>query len=327
MFKEILKFLKRHSSVIITTHDWPDADGLGSEIAFSQICRELGVKYKILNSKKTPARYSFLDPKKEIGTWEISHGFENAENNGMVILDSSDEYNIGAMKELIPKVREVFMIDHHDHTPLVNIKNIVDSTASSTCELMAELAEAAGVTLDKVSSTAVYAGISYDTGSFAFPKTTARTFRAVLKLVEAGVNPYGIYHELNETAETGTLLLNQRVLASLNIINQNRVAVQILRKEDLDITNTHIEDAEAFINVPLKAKEIKVSILLKETGEGQVRCSLRSKGDINVSQIAQNFGGGGHVTASGFRSSLSVEETLEKVLDKISLALKHGNSK
>jgi len=219
------------------------------------------------------------------------------------------------------------MVDHHDHAPSVNIKNIVDSKASSTCEIIAELAEEAGITLNLVSSSAVYAGISYDTGSFAFPKTTARTFRVILKLVEAGVNPYEIYHELNETAETGTLLLNQRVLASLKIINDNRVAIQILRKEDLDITNTNIEDAEAFINVPLKAKEIKVSILLKETDQGQVRCSLRSKGEVNVSQIAQIFGGGGHVTASGFRSTLSVEETLEKVLDKISLALKHGHVK
>ena len=139
--------------------------------------------------------------------------------------------------------------------------------------------------------------------------------------METGVNPYKIYHELNETADTGSLLLNQRVISTLKILNNNRIAVQILRKQDLEDTETHIEDAENFINVPLKTKEILVSVLIKETGEKQLRCSLRSKGQINVSEIAQFFGGGGHAAASGFRSSLSIEETMEKVLEKINLAL------
>ena len=319
MFKEFIKFLRRHSSLIITTHDWPDADGLGAEIAFSQICRDIGIKCYIINSKPVPHRYVFLDPEREIGTWENTGDTFNPKEHAMVILDSSDEFNIGTMKDIIPLAKEVFMVDHHDHAPAISIKCMIDSSASSTCEIISELAEATGVTLNMVSSSAVYAGIAYDTGSFAFPKTSNRTFRAALKLVDAGVNPYAIYHELNETAETGALLLNQRVFSSLKIID-NRIAVQILRKEDMEATGTNIEDAEAFINIPLKAREIQVSVLVKETSEGQVRCSLRSKGKINVSRIAQIFGGGGHVTASGFRSSLGIEETLARVLEKIRFA-------
>ena len=79
--------------------------------------------------------------------------------------------------------------------------------------------------------------------------------------------------------------------------------------------------AEAFINVPLRAKEICVSVLIKKNHDGQIRCSSRSKGKINVSKIAQEFGGGGHVMASGFRSTLSIKETLAGVLEKITRAL------
>jgi phosphoesterase RecJ-like protein len=82
-----------------------------------------------------------------------------------------------------------------------------------------------------------------------------------------------------------------------------------------------MEDAEGFVNTPLKAREIAVSVLVKETPEGAVRCSLRSRGAVNVSKIAQDFGGGGHVSAAGFRSELGLEETLAAALKKIERAL------
>jgi phosphoesterase RecJ-like protein len=104
------------------------------------------------------------------------------------------------------------------------------------------------------------------------------------------------------------------VLSTLEFHVQKKVAVQVLHKEDLLTTGAFIEDAESFINLPLRAREVVVSILIKENTEGQVRCSLRSKGTVNVSKIARNFGGGGHVSAAGFRSKKGVEETLKEVL-------------
>jgi phosphoesterase RecJ-like protein len=99
------------------------------------------------------------------------------------------------------------------------------------------------------------------------------------------------------------------------------VAVQILRKEDLEASQASFEDAENFINVPLRSRDIMVSVLVKENREGQIRCSLRSKGKVNVSKIAQSFGGGGHVSAAGFKSKDSIEETLSRVLEKITVFL------
>ncbi|MCL2833966.1 MAG: bifunctional oligoribonuclease/PAP phosphatase NrnA [Treponema sp.] len=323
MFKEVFSFLKRNPSLVITTHEGPDADGLGAEIAFSQICDELGIKYRILNSTELPLRFAFIDPKKIIKTFDRAGDVHNISNTALLILDCSDEYYIGDLKELIPAACEVFFIDHHDHGGPAEpdgtdgIKGLIDSTASSTCEIITELADEAGIKLNTVSCMALYAGISYDTGSFIYPKTTARTFRAALKLIEGGVVPALINHELNEKASTGALLLNQKVLSTLKI-KDGCIAVQVLRREDLENCGARIEDAEAFINIPLKANDILVSVLVKETKEGQVRCSLRSKGGINVSKIAQNFGGGGHATASGFKSSMGIEDTLNNVLEKIS---------
>jgi phosphoesterase RecJ-like protein len=124
----------------------------------------------------------------------------------------------------------------------------------------------------------------------------------------------------------GSLLLQKDVLSTLELRNQGRVAVQILRKEDLEASGAFFEDAENFINVPLRSRDIEVSVFIKENREGQIRCSLRSKGKVNVSKIAQAFGGGGHVSAAGFKSKENIEATLSKTLEKIAGVLDNGNN-
>jgi phosphoesterase RecJ-like protein len=324
MTDNVLKFLKKHNSLALTTHEGADADGLGAELVFAQICRAMGKSVRIFNTAPTTERFAFIDPHNEIEVWDASVPAEIPKNTALVILDTSDEYNIGKVKEFVSQALEVFIIDHHEPNQFSAWDGYIDRTASSTCEMVIEIANAAGVALNEVSAAAAYAGIIYDTGSFAYSKTTARTFRAALSLVEAGVNPYRIYHELYETASTEALLLQQQVLSTLELRNEGRVAVQILRKRDLEASRASIEDAENFINVPLRSKDIMVSVLVKENREGQVRCSLRSKGKVNVSKIAQAFSGGGHVSAAGFRSKGSVEETLSGVLEKITAVLDNG---
>ncbi|MDR0601156.1 MAG: bifunctional oligoribonuclease/PAP phosphatase NrnA, partial [Treponema sp.] len=205
----------------------------------------------------------------------------------------------------------------HEKNKFSSITGLIDPTASSACELAVETALAAGVCLDNNTAAAAFAGIIYDTGSLSYIKTTLRTFRICLMLVEIGVVPYHIYRKLNESGTMKALLLQQKVLSTLRICCGGRAAVQVLRKEDLESTGASFEDAESFINFPLKAKDIAVSVLVKENAEGKVRCSLRSKGEVNVSKIARAFSGGGHITSAGFRSELNADETLARVLEKI----------
>jgi phosphoesterase RecJ-like protein len=317
MGEKIRDFFKRHEFFILTTHSGADADGLGAELVFFRILKSLGKTARIFNAEKTAAGFAFMDPKGKIGVWDGKKYANLPEKAALLVLDTSDEYNIGGMKELIGRVRETFVVDHHEPAPLSALTGFIDSTASSTCEIAVEAALAAGVDLDKDTAMAAFAGISYDTGSFAYTKTTARTFKAALALIERGVVPYSVYRELNESSSLGAVLLRKQVLSTLEIRAGGRAAVQILRKEDLESTGANFEDAEAFINIPLRAREIAVSILVKEDREGKVRCSLRSKGAVNVSKIAQQFGGGGHVTAAGFKSALDRGETLNRVLEKV----------
>jgi phosphoesterase RecJ-like protein len=216
----------------------------------------------------------------------------------------------------------VFVIDHHEHNQFNTLKGYIDPTASSTCELAVELAMAAGIRLSPANAQAAFAGIAYDTGFFAYNKTTLRTFKAASVLAEAGVVPYAVYKEFFQEHSMGALLLEKTVFGSLEILEQGKVAVQVIRKEFLENCRATLEDAHGFINTPLKCKDVQVSVLVKENREGHVKCSLRSKGKVNVSKIAQSLGGGGHVTAAGFKSSGSLDETLQMVLGRISQELK-----
>ena len=305
-------FLERHSSLIITTHDRADADGLGAEKVFSYIAAKMGKSARIINSSPVPEHFRFMDPDNSIEVWNDVKDTVN-DNYALVILDTTDEYNIGDLKDFIPLAAEVLVIDHHEPNQFCAFKGLIDNTASSTCELVVEFANEKNIILPPEFAMAAYAGMVYDTGFFSYSKTTGRSFKAALALVEAGVKPYSVYQELNESSSNGTLLLQKKVLSTLEIHNQGRVATQVLSKDDLISLGAHYEDAENFINVPMKSKEIEVSILVKENKEGQVRCSLRSKGSVNVSKVAQILGGGGHVNAAGFKSSLSIEDTLEKI--------------
>lgn len=316
MVNPVFEFLERHSSFIITTHENPDPDGLGAEKVFSQIAASMGKKARIVNSDPVLGKFSFIDHDNSIEIWgNLSEPLPK--DAALVILDTANENNIGDLREFLACTPEVFVIDHHELGKQSMQNGYVDPLASSTCELMVELAQQAGVTLSAGNAVAAYTGIVYDTGFFAYSKTTIRTFKAALALVESGVKPYEVYRSLVENASSTVLELQKKVLSSLKIYNKGRIAVQFLRKADLESCNANPEDSENFINIPMKSKEVEVSVFVKENKEGKVRCSLRSKGGVNVSKIAQSLGGGGHVCAAGFKSPNNIKETLALVLKKI----------
>jgi phosphoesterase RecJ-like protein len=321
MLDKVLAFIDRHESFILTTHDPADADGLGAELVFACILKSRGKAFSIINASPVPALFQFMDSEGLIEQWDTAKHGDLPGRSALIIVDTSDEYVIGCMRDLIDKVRETLVFDHHEPKPLATLSGIIEPGAGSTCELVVEIAALAGVEIDHYAALAAYAGIVYDTGFFAYSKTSLQTFKSALTVLEQGVEPYRIYQQLMENATTGALLLQKQVLSTLELHSGGRVAAQVLHKEDLEATGAHFEDAESFINVPLKVKDVEVSILVKETLEGKVRCSLRSKGTVNVSKIAQAFGGGGHVSAAGFRSILNVEDTLKVALETVEAQL------
>lgn len=307
---------------ILTTHEGPDADGVGAEIVLCKMLGALGKKARIVNSNALQERYAFLDPEGLVEAYDEGKHKKLAAKSVLVVLDTDDEFNTGKIAdELLPGVLMVFTIDHHESDRKPRNEGYMDARASSTCELVLRLARSLGAELDLTANRAAYAGIVYDTGSFIYPKTNVETFKEALRLVKAGVVPNEIYHLMYESASVGSLVLQKLVLSTLDLQAGGRIAIQQMHGSDLVEAGAAYEEAESLINIPLKSKEVEVSIFFKEGPDGKLRCSLRSKGGVNVSAIAQSFGGGGHRTAAGFKCPKGLAETKAEVLRIIEAVL------
>jgi len=311
MFDELKSFIERNFHIILTTHDPADADGLGAEIVFARILQQMKKQFRIINGSPIPASFKFMDKFNLIETWDKDKHDSLPEISAILMLDTADLHHTGHMREVICRAADVFVFDHHESNANVSFSGICDSKAASTSELAVEFAEEAGIELDTQTAYAAYAGIAYDTGFFAYQKTGRRTLKAALSLLDVGVNPGGVYKWLHENASIEALMLQKKAIASLKLHFNNRVAVQVLRSNDFTEVGASSEDTEGLVNIPMRAKDILISLLIKEMPDGKIRCSLRSKDNVNVSKIAHDFGGGGHINAAGFKSDLTVEKIIE----------------
>lgn len=326
---EAAAYLTSGNDFILCSHESPDADGLGAEYALASALKTLGKRVQVINADKYSDSYAFIDPAGII-KWLNGVNIDDTEIklSTVVLVDTSDVMFTGeAADRLLAKAREVLIIDHHDSKGEPSATKICSMPAySSTCEMVYRILEEIGYQLTADTASALFAGIVYDSGSFAYSKTTAGTFEVALELVKRGANPSKIHGALYESSAISTLLLRKDVLSSLQLYENDRIAIQTLTRSMLMETGCLYQEADGFINIPLQAGVVEVSIFLKENEEGTLRCSLRSKGTVNVAQIAQSFGGGGHKSAAGFKSPYPLETTRNKVLELVMAELPKLNA-
>lgn len=307
---------------ILTSHQGPDADGLGAEYALCLGLRALGKRAIIRNSEAPPARFGFIDARKLSGI--ASDGFSplKPETSILVVLDTSDTRFLGSISDiLLNRIGGLLVVDHHEAHDEPEGCAFIDSTASSTCELVYWMLENLGARLPLDGYEALFAGIVYDTGSFAYSKTRASTFACAEALVARGVEPYKVHRLMYESSTEASLMLHKAIISTLELAMGGKVAALVMTCAMLEATGAEYEDAENLINIPLGSLAVEVSVMFKENRDGALRCSLRSKGLVNVARIAQAFGGGGHKTASGFKCRRPLAETRADVLERIGSAL------
>ncbi len=318
-FQPAIDFLNRTRRFIITAHETPDGDAIGSECAMLRALRGMGKEAVIFNADPTPHKFAFLDADRIVGVLEREDQLPaDIGEYSLLMLDTNDVRNIGQIASLVlPRVREHFIIDHHEREEDLQAGNFIQKSASSTAEILSLLFRQMKVPIDSEIAQALFTGILYDTGSFIYPKTTATTFGIARDLVAAGAVPNAVYAHVYESNSISALVLQSRVLATLELACSQHVAILTMRREMILDSGANYEEADQLINIPLKSEDVRVSVFFKENLEGLLRCSMRSKGNINVAEIAQIFGGGGHKTAAGFKCRGSLEETRQIVLDKL----------
>jgi len=321
---ETAAFLAEGDHFILTSHSMPDADGLGAEYALVRALRTLGKDVRAINADHYTESYRFIDQHLIIESLCAADLDDAAIRRATVVLiDTNDiQYTGDIADSIITRAADALIIDHHEVKERIDSKICSVPEFSSTCEIAYRILESLGYTVESDVATALFAGIVFDTGSFAYSKTTTGTFQVALSLVERGASPSAIHRSLYESSSISVLLLNKAVLSTLELHADDRIAIQTMTADTLKDTGSSYEDAEGLINVPLQAASIEVSIFFKENEQGTLRCSLRSKGGVNVAQIAQSFGGGGHKSAAGFKSPFPLALIRSRVLELVSAALR-----
>jgi len=315
LLNDLCEVLKKNDKFLICTHVAPDGDGLGAEYALCSALLDLNKKTLILNSDQMPPKYYFIDKRKIIKTLGIDGAYpKDVEDWTLVVLDTNPS-NIGSLADIsaVRKNSGLFVIDHHEIDKENQYPAWLNSSSSSTCEMVFDLLEALNAKITPDIAVALYAGIVYDTGSFAYPKTQARTFEIAEILVRNGAIPNAVFSQLYARKSKASLKLQTMVTGTLRLYHNDNVAIQIMSRETLIASGAHYEEAQELVNYPLQCSCVQVSIFLKENEEGVRRCSMRSKGSVNCAVIAQSFGGGGHKTASGFH----VQKTFAEIQDEL----------
>lgn len=316
---KVRSLIESHHRFLLTTHINPDGDGLGCEIALAAYLQQKGKHADIINHSATPWNYQFLDPDQRILQFDSrQHTSIVSQAEVIFVLDTNTPHRLESMEEFIlTSPAKKVCIDHHLDTTEFADMYLIDDSCAATGEIVFRLIDY----LDSKSFTreiahALYVAIMTDTGSFRFPKTDSGLHRMVARLIEEGADPVEAYHQVYEQSSPHRLRLLGKSLSTLETLQENKIAYLTIDQEMFRETGADEEDIDNFVTYPLSIQGVQIGLLFTELNNG-VKISFRSKGEIPINKLAQEFGGNGHKNAAGARVlNARLSEIVDQVLDR-----------
>jgi len=295
-----LDLIEKSKYILIITHVNPDADTISSALALSSLLFENKIKHKVFNiGSNLPLNLDFINRFDKI-TNQMPKEFDLA-----ICVDCGGKQRLGfELDDRVPLIN----IDHHKSNDDFGTINIVNYHKSSTAEVLYDFFKYNGLYITKDIATALYVGIYDDSLGFTISRCDEDTFVKVNFLVKCGANPALIADKMIRRDSLAKYRVIPKVLESLELFNEGRVAVIYAQPLWLKQTGATNVDCEVALDMINNIAVVKIAAFLRIVN-GKVRVSLRSKDDIDVSQIAKKFNGGGHVQAAG--CSLKCDDVLE----------------
>ena len=222
----------------------------------------------------------------------------------LVIVDTNSLIQLPGLEGYISASRasgslRIVVIDHHVTGDHLGDVELIDSQAAAAGEIVYDLFKAAGWSITPRIAESIFVALSTDTGWFKYGNADSRIFHTAAELIELGVHPNAIYRRLYQSFSPARLALMTRMLEHLELHHDGRIATQYILRKDFDETGASGPDTENLIDECQRISTVEVAILLVELADGKFRCSLRSKGSVDVRSVAQAYGGGGHTLAAG----------------------------
>jgi phosphoesterase RecJ-like protein len=309
MLDRVLKEIEQRDCFVLTSHARPDGDAIGSVLACGEILRQMGKNADVVLRDGIPTIYQPLPFAQQAKTAESVNGKYQA----AIVLecDSVQRTRLQGLERNF-----LISIDHHaTGKPFAHV-NWIEPSACATAEMIYWLARAANVHVTPQIATCLYTAVLTDTGSFCFIGTNERTFALAQELVRAGADPARIAQSVYFSNNTSKMRLLGEALRTLH--RDDSLAWMHVTNEQMLKVEAREEDCEGLVNYALSIEGVEVAMFFREQEPGRWRVSLRSKGEVDVAQVAANFGGGGHHCASGF----ALEGSLSVVTERVTARLK-----
>jgi len=312
MMNELAGEIMRRDNFAVVTHINPDGDALGSVFAMDMALRALGKKTQVVLPACLPRKYDFSELKAEYVLAQ-----DASEKYGCVIaVDCADYRRLGETKNIFGAAEFTINIDHHSSNEgFAKLNYIVPEPSSG--EIIYDLICALGIEPDMDMAAALYIAISSDTGNFSYDNTLPLTFERCARLAETGIPIASIANHLYNARTFESTMLIGKVIDNLRLYFNGRLAVTRISLEELERTGASAEDCETVINYARDIDTVQLAIFIRQFKENVHKVSFRSKNDIDVMEIAQRFGGGGHRKASGCAMSGEYDEILDTVLKAV----------
>lgn len=303
----VVQAIRDRRSFVLTSHARPDGDAIGSQIALGLALESLGKTVRFIDKDPAPLPYRHFPA---VDRLEIMAAFDGRADAVIVMeCNSLDRTEVTGFEKLF-----VINIDHHAGNTMFGGENWFDDSAAAVAEMAAEVIDALGVTWTPDIATHLYLGIATDTGSFRHANITARTFDLCRRVALAGVHPAALARDIFDSFSIGRVRLTGEMLHAMELHHHDRLAVLYFDDALLAACGATVDDTDGLVNIPLGAKDVLAVALIKKQADGTFRVSLRSKGDVNVREVAQRWGGGGHKNASGCTLT---ERSLETAKDAL----------
>lgn len=313
--ERLAQHLSPGRSIVLSTHINSDGDGCGSEVALAHLLKQMGMTPRIVNPTPWPEMFRFLLTGIREDSQKGVMGLNGADV--LMVLDISDVKRLGCLTDAVRAMKiPRLVIDHHipGEYPAGDII-FTDTTACATGELIYDFAQVMNLEIKPDIAKALYAAIMTDTGSFRFSNTTPRAHAIAGDLLRRGVDPEEMYRRIYASVPVGKMNLLRDALATLEVDSENHLAWISVADGSVHRYGLKPEDLDGLADYPRSIAGTYLAMFFRDLGHGKVKVSFRSTEEVDVNAFARQFGGGGHVRASGALILGTLEEVRDKVID------------
>ncbi len=321
---ELAAIIQSHNNIVIVAHGSPDGDAIGATGAMAHLLKTIGKRFIIYNSTGIPEYLHWVPLPSRVITSPAEFPFKPGL---IVVLDCGDAWRIGRELSAIFADYPSVNIDHHMSNPhFASLANWVDPHMAATGQMVAAVADAAGVPLSGDLAVCIYLSLVSDTGSFSHGNTSAAVFNLAARLVAEGLDAAAVRKQMDNQWTLAKMRLWGRLFQETSLEHEGKTALCAVQLAEITATGAVREDLEGFAEQMRRVKGVRVAVLVRADTANQCKLSLRSDGQDDVRTVAALFGGGGHLNAAGATINMPMKKVIEQTLEAVRIHTFHEQS-